>query len=627
MRTIPLMLSAAMAAAVIAVVSPAAVSIAAPSPPTASREQAAFAAAAGESGVPVSVLMALSYAQTRWEAHAGQPSTSGGFGPMHLLDAASVDARGAAQPVPVTASDLQRAATLIGQSAAAVRTDASQNIRAGATLLAAYAREVNGGRLPATVGGWYSTVAKFSGATGETVAREYADDVYATLRTGATATTQDGQSLTLAAQPTVAPERAGLAALRLTKTATVSAAECPRGLDCRFIPAAYQLNSANPGDYGVYDTANRPSDVKIRYIVIHDTEVSYDGTIALFQNPKAGASAHYVIRSSDGQVTQMVHTKDVAWHAGNWYVNMHSIGIEHEGFAIQGGSWYTEAMYRSSARLVRYLAERFDVPLDRAHIIGHDNVPGPTPGTVAGMHWDPGPFWNWSHYMALLGAPIHATAAYGSDIVTINPHFATNQPIVTGCGTPPAACPAQGASFVYLHTTPNDTAPLLSDPVIHPDGSPGTTNGSDTSDKAATGHEFAVAGRAPGWTAIWFGGKQGWFRDSEAAPASVATSGRTISPLPGAASAPVYGRAYPEAAAYPAGVTPQAVVPLQYTIPAGQRYVLAERHPVRADYYYAKTIDNSIPFDHSDFEGSDLYYLIYFGHRIAYVRAADVVLN
>ncbi|PZS30721.1 MAG: hypothetical protein DLM58_13130 [Pseudonocardiales bacterium] len=206
-------------------------------------------------------------------------------------------------------------------------------------------------------------------------------------------------------------------------------------------------------------------------------------------------------------------------------------------------------------------------------------------------------------------------------------YSSSNQPIVRGCGTPPGDCPAQGASFVYLHTAPSDSAPLLSDPAIHPDGSPGTTNGADLSDKAVAGLQFAVAGQAAGWTAIWFGGQQGWFRDSRNASTTVPTRGQTISAVPGAASAPVYGRAYPEAAAYPTGVTPQAVVPLQYTIAAGQRYVLAERHPVRADYYYAKTIDNSIPFDHTDFQGSDLYYLIYFGHRTAYVRAADVVLN
>ena len=119
-------------------------------------------------------------------------------------------------------------------------------------------------------------------------------------------------------------------------------AECPRSLRCDFVPAAYAQNSSDPGDYGNYDLANRPADgLAIRYIVIHDTEVGYDDTIAEFQNPHAYVSAHYVIRSKDGQVTQMVPTKDVAWHAGNWYVNTHSIGIEHEGFATERRQWFT----------------------------------------------------------------------------------------------------------------------------------------------------------------------------------------------------------------------------------------------------------------------------------------------
>ena len=52
--------------------------------------------------------------------------------------------------------------------------------------------------------------------------------------------------------------------------------------------------------------------------MIHDTEVGYDDTIAEFQNSHAYVSSHYVLRSKDGHVTQMVPTKDVAWHAGNW---------------------------------------------------------------------------------------------------------------------------------------------------------------------------------------------------------------------------------------------------------------------------------------------------------------------
>ena len=119
-------------------------------------------------------------------------------------------------------------------------------------------------------------------------------------------------------------------------------AECPNGLRCRFVPAAYAQNSADPGDYGNYDLANRPADgLNVRFVVIHDTEVDYDGTIAIFQNPHNYVSAHYVTRSSDGEVTQMVATKNVAWHAGNWWINSHSVGIENEGFALDA-SYFTD---------------------------------------------------------------------------------------------------------------------------------------------------------------------------------------------------------------------------------------------------------------------------------------------
>ena len=122
----------------------------------------------------------------------------------------------------------------------------------------------------------------------------------------------------------------------------------------------------------------------MRFVVIHDTEVSYDGTIAEFQNPLAYVSAHYVTRSSDGEVTQMVPTKNVAWHAGNWWVNTHSVGIENEGYALEGNEWFTDALYRSLARLTRYTADRYGIPLDREHIIGHDQVRGRRPPSRRG---------------------------------------------------------------------------------------------------------------------------------------------------------------------------------------------------------------------------------------------------
>jgi hypothetical protein len=70
-------------------------------------------------------------------------------------------------------------------------------------------------------------------------------------------------------------------------------AECPPGLKCQFLPAAYAQNSSSPYDYGNYDLADRPADgLAIRYVVVHDTEVRYGPTLAEFQDSHAYASSH-----------------------------------------------------------------------------------------------------------------------------------------------------------------------------------------------------------------------------------------------------------------------------------------------------------------------------------------------
>jgi N-acetylmuramoyl-L-alanine amidase-like protein len=333
---------------------------------------------------------------------------------------------------------------------------------------------------------------------------------------------------------------------------------------------------------------------------------------------------HYTLRSTDGHIAQHIQTKDVGWHAGNWYVNAKSIGIEHEGFGAQG-TWYTEAMYRASAKLVRYLAGNYDIPLDRQHILGHDNVPGTTPATVAGMHWDPGPYWDWAHYFDLLGAPLVAWAPRGdTGLVVINPDFAHNHPGYTGCdsASPAAACPARGSSAVILRTEPREDAPLLADAGLHPDGSPSTMDVSDVGSRVSAGQYYAVAEVRGAWTAIWYRGQQGWFFNPPQAPAARPALGRVVTPKPGLASIPVYGRAYPEAEAYPAGITPQAIVPLQYTLPAGQRY--AAGPVLDPEYYWATTFDRAT---HVVVRGKTRDVQIQFGHRIAFVRLDDVVLT
>ncbi|HEX5557860.1 MAG TPA: N-acetylmuramoyl-L-alanine amidase [Gaiellales bacterium] len=153
-----------------------------------------------------------------------------------------------------------------------------------------------------------------------------------------------------------------------------------------------------------YTVADRPAAGPITRLVIHVAEGSWASTYTWFRNPRAEASAHYVV-SSTGRVAQMVPDRDIAWHAGNWAYNVQSIGIEHAGFT--NVTRFPDAEYRGSARLAAWLADSYLITPDRAHVIGHSQVPDPNhPGLWGGVdhHTDPGRTWDWARYMAYLRA-------------------------------------------------------------------------------------------------------------------------------------------------------------------------------------------------------------------------------
>ncbi|GIP37795.1 amidase [Paenibacillus sp. J31TS4] len=587
--------------------------------------QQAFESASLEFGVPLEVLMSVAYNETRWESHGGEPSMGAGYGVMHLTQAnehLSAHSKGdAEEPDYDRVNDpalrtLDTAAALLGVSPDALKLDTEQNIRGGAALLASYARELHGS-LPATASDWYAAVAKYSGSDAQELAQSFADDVYATMLQGVEAVTTDGQYAKLNASAVV-PNTSLLDTLHL-RSAQKSGADCPNGLACRYIPAAYSLYSGSATDYGNYDLANRTEngDLKIKYIVIHDVEGSYKSAINTFLS-KSYVSAHYVIDSTTGEVTQMVRPKDVAWQAGNWYINAHSIGIEHSGFAAEGGKWYSEQMYHASARLVKYLAKQYDIPLDRQHILGHDELPGLAPANQTGMHWDPGAYWDWAHYFTLLGEPFESGKKdKKSGIVTINGNFKQNMPPLEYGGKP---LEPQPVSFLPLYSAPSFDAPLLSDPALHPDGSPGTIKINDWGDKAVFGQSYYQADEQGDWTAIYFGGQKAWFHNPKGKN-TVPGSGMLVTPKKGAASIPVYGAAFPEPAAYTkAGIPVRNRMALQYTIPAGQKYVATG--PIKSTEYYAKLYN--APETYKVIQGEEEFYQISFNHRIAFVKKSDV---
>jgi N-acetylmuramoyl-L-alanine amidase len=323
--------------------------------------QQEFAAAAAQYQVPVAVLLGVSYQESLWEENGGQPRYAGGYGPMNLTDLT------------------QALLTKDGFSGDAERTSDLLNSPALHTLPAA----------------------AYSQGTEPFVARLLAQSVYATIKAGATRTTSDGQVVTLQADPGVHPRPATVRRLHL-QDVTIPRAnptmdppqipkpECPASLHCIYSPSGYWQYGSSKGFYGDHDLASRPKNLQIRYITLHDNEETGDGTLWLFHDPTYLASANYEV-FSDGTVVQLVPDEDIAWDSGNPAFYQHSIGIEREGFAIHGATWYTPQPYRATARLVRYLTAKYGIPRDRAHILGHNSIPGENCDVcIASQHWDPG---------------------------------------------------------------------------------------------------------------------------------------------------------------------------------------------------------------------------------------------
>ena len=323
----------------------------------------AFTEAAKEYQVPKDLLLSIGYGETRLTDHGGKPSQASGYGMMHLVS----------NPTHKT---LDKAAELTGLSKADLKKDPAANIEGSAAVLRASADELG---LSASerndLAAWYPAVADYSGATEDSSAKLYADYVYELLEYGLSAEVGKGENVSVAPRE-VTPDQGRYASVAAQDVAPASDDYGP----AKWVPA--HSSNFTTGRTQAIDT-----------IVVHVTQGSYAGSISWYQNPESNVSAHYTIRSSDGEVTQSVRDADTGWHARN--ANPHSLGIEHEGF-VDDPAWFTDAMYRSSAALTKHLADKHNIPKDREHIVGHVEVPG-------NDHTDPGPHWDWDHYMELVG--------------------------------------------------------------------------------------------------------------------------------------------------------------------------------------------------------------------------------
>jgi N-acetyl-anhydromuramyl-L-alanine amidase AmpD len=117
-------------------------------------------------------------------------------------------------------------------------------------------------------------------------------------------------------------------------------------------------------------------------IVIHIMDGTLPGTDSWFADANSKVSAHYGV-GKKGEVHQYVLEQHTAQHAGivdhpSWKLikpgvnpNFYTIGIEHEGV---DGDALTDIQMRTSAELIAGIAKRWNIPLDRDHIIKHHEI-------------------------------------------------------------------------------------------------------------------------------------------------------------------------------------------------------------------------------------------------------------
>jgi N-acetyl-anhydromuramyl-L-alanine amidase AmpD len=362
-----------------------------------------FDEAAAEFDVPAELLRSIAFVETRWQhvvphtEHLGirgrerdataEAEMPPAFGIMGLRDDAHFG------------HSLIDGAAFIGRTPAEVMADPQLNIRAAAALL----HSLGEGKTAATpLEQWEEAAGRFSGIPQASIARVYTYDVFQGIAEGrAAGEYRVGPARVDLQQIYGKPLLDVLSAPRIM----VDVAPADRRVStdsADYAPALW--NAAASCNYTVGRT------VAVTNITVHTTQGSYAGSISWFQNCSAQVSAHYVVRSSDGQITQMVREQDKAWHVGS--ENGYTIGIEHEGFIENPSAWYTDAMYNASALLTRDICTSYGfdktkvydgslgwnaVVTDRARFVakGHVNYPNQS-------HQDPGSGWNWTKYRNLV---------------------------------------------------------------------------------------------------------------------------------------------------------------------------------------------------------------------------------
>jgi N-acetyl-anhydromuramyl-L-alanine amidase AmpD len=339
-----------------------------------------FEEASAEFGIPAGILEAVGFVESHWTMLRPEPRTAE---PGHepppaygIMGLRNDDWFG---------HSLLEAATLIGLDPSVLREEPRSNIRGAAAFLREIAHRRGVSLSDHDLLSWVEVLAEYSGIPQRTVQGDYVEGVYRILQEG-----YHDMRVAIEARE-------------------IDAEQLQMILHEEFSPGKVFSPSSEDYPPAVWDPSgnyNSRGGAAITHVVIHDTEGSFAGSVSWLQNPVAQASAHYIFRSVDGYLKQLVREADRAWHVSCW--NAWTIGIEHEGYVSQP-QYFTPVMYQQSALLVRHLCDRYGIAKDRLRIVGHNVWTEPVLFPQLGWsscnnHTDPGQFWNWNYFLALIVA-------------------------------------------------------------------------------------------------------------------------------------------------------------------------------------------------------------------------------
>lgn len=320
-----------------------------------------FEKAATDFNVPLSILKATAQVQSNW-AQVSE-SMYGSWGIMGIVENQFTQ-------------QISKASVLLNISTNAIKNDANSNIRAAAALLAFYQ---NGRPTSTNLEDWFASVKDLTGLQGEDMKTQLAERIFDLIESGSKSVSLWGEIINI--------DPVGVQLSKQNRSEETTTA-------FQRSTAAVDYPNAIP-NFTTCNYNSRPVGSSINFYFVHYVATgTYQGAIDWFKNCTSQVSAHYVVRNSDGEVSQVVAEENRAWSQGVTAYNDQGIGVEHEVLATNLAMWDSDPMLTGAANLCVNVCNRYGISKtrrvnngDRA-IYGHSDVKATSCPNLTTARWN-----------------------------------------------------------------------------------------------------------------------------------------------------------------------------------------------------------------------------------------------